>query len=104
MGQACGHGAENGDTSLRPVKDSARRDRSGNCQKSTGKRRSDAMAEHDGGYNCELNLHRQQMDMGQRSKHFDDLAESAAAVDIDAKHFTQHSDADLKADANEEAQ
>ncbi len=42
--------------------------------------------------------------MRQRSNHFEDLAGSAAAVDVDAKHFTKHSDADLKADANQEAQ
>jgi hypothetical protein len=43
------------------------------------------------------------MSVWQRSKHFDDLTGSMAAVDVDAKHFTKHSDADLKADANEEA-
>jgi hypothetical protein len=44
------------------------------------------------------------MNVWQRSKHFEDLTGSTAAVDVDAEHFTQYSDADLKADAHEEAQ
>ncbi len=42
--------------------------------------------------------------MWQRSKHFEELTGSAATMDVDTKHFTKHSDADLKADAHEEAQ
>ena len=41
--------------------------------------------------------------MGQRSKHLYDLSGSVTAVDVDAKHLTKHSDADLKADANKKA-
>ena len=42
--------------------------------------------------------------MWQRAKHFEELTGSAAAEDIDAKHFTKHGDADLKADASEKAE
>ena len=42
--------------------------------------------------------------MWQRAKHFEELTGSAAAVDVDAKHFTKHGDADLKADAGEKAE
>jgi hypothetical protein len=53
LGQASGHGSENGDTSLCPVKDGARRDRPGNRKESTGQLGGNAMAEQDSGYNCE---------------------------------------------------
>ena len=52
MRQARGHGAENGDPSLGPVEDGARRDCPSNRKESTGKLRGDAIAKHDGGYNC----------------------------------------------------
>jgi hypothetical protein len=42
--------------------------------------------------------------MRQRSNHFENLPGSAAAVHVDAEHFTKHSDADLETDANQEAQ
>jgi hypothetical protein len=44
------------------------------------------------------------MSVWQRAKHFEELAGSVAAVDIDAKHFAKHGDADLKADADEKAE
>ena len=44
------------------------------------------------------------MSVRQRSKHFDELTGSAAAVDVDAEHFTKHGNANLKADANKEAE
>ena len=42
--------------------------------------------------------------MWQRAKHFEELAGSVAAVDVDTEHFTKHSDADLKADADKKAE
>src|SRR5580658_195349 len=104
MGQASGHRAENGDTSLCPVKDGACRDCPGNRKEGAGKPGGDAMAKHDSGYDRERNLHRQEMSVWQRSQHLDHLKGSAAAADVDAKHFTKHSDADLEADANQKAQ
>src|SRR5580693_6365160 len=44
------------------------------------------------------------MSVRQRSQHFEDLTSGAAAVYVDAKHFTKHGDADLKTDANEKTQ
>ena len=53
MRQATGDGAENGDTPLCPVKDSARRDCSGNRKESTGQLGGKVIEEEDTGYNCE---------------------------------------------------
>jgi hypothetical protein len=51
MRQATGHGAENGDTPLRPVKVCAGRDSSGNHKESSGQLGGKAMEEEDTRYN-----------------------------------------------------
>jgi hypothetical protein len=53
MGQASGHGAENRDTPLCPVKDGTRRDCPGNRKESTRQHGGSAMEEQDSSYNCE---------------------------------------------------
>src|SRR5580698_10089263 len=81
MGQASGHGSENGDTALSPMKDGARRDCPRNRKESPGKPGGNAMAEHNSGHHNERNLHRQEVSVGQRSKHFEELNGSMTAVD-----------------------
>src|ERR1700735_3425649 len=103
MRQAAGDGAENGDSMLRPMKDGACCDCSSDGKERAGQLGSKAAKKEDADYDCARNGNGVAVSLRQRAKYFVELQRSAASVYCDAEHFTEHGDADLKADSGKKA-